>query len=340
MDPLVFAPFLRPQVWGGRRLEYLLGKRLPPAGQFGEAWEISAHPLHISRVAEGPYRGQRLDELWFRFRSDWYGGPGPVPDRFPWLIKLVDCDQLLSVQVHPNDALAAELLPGESGKTEAWVVLHAEPGAQIYAGLRPGTTREQLQKHLATGTVSECLHRFRPQQGDALLLPAGTVHAAGGGLVFAEVQQSSDATFRLFDWNRIDAEGRPRPLHTREALAAIDWNAPPIDPRRSLPDAFQSDGLSCEPLVESPYFRLERYRLTGRLPLATSGRMSVWMVLAGQAELAGRGHSYRRRFRAGETVFVPGSTVGLCWESKEGAASLLAVGLPSQETGLRSLLGC
>lgn len=327
MDPLVFAPFLRPQVWGGRRLEQLLGKRLPPAGQFGESWEISAHPLHVSRVAEGPYRGQRLDELWFRFRNDWYGGPGPVPDRFPWLVKLLDCDQLLSVQVHPNDAMATQLLPGESGKTEAWVVLHAEPDSRIYAGLLPGTTRETLEKHLAAGTVSECLHWFSPQPGDALLLPAGTVHSAGGGLVFAEIQQSSDATFRLFDWNRTADDGRPRALHTREALASIDWKAPPIDLRRCSPVAAASEGLSCEPLVAGPHFRLERYRLTGRMPLATGGRMSVWMVLAGQAELAGRGRSYRRRFRAGESVFIPASAVGLGWEPLGGEATLLSAGV-------------
>jgi mannose-6-phosphate isomerase len=327
MDPLVFAPFLRPQVWGGRRLEQLLGKRLPPAGQFGESWEISAHPLHVSRVSEGPYRGQRLDELWTRFGADWYG-PGPVPPRFPWLVKLLDCDQLLSVQVHPNDAMAAQLLPGESGKTEAWVVLHAEPCARIYAGLLPGTTPETLEQHLAGGTVSECLHWFSPRPGDALLLPAGTVHSAGGGLVFAEIQQSSDATFRLFDWNRTADDGRPRPLHTREALASIDWAAPPISLRRNSPAALGAGELSCETLVEGPHFRLERYQLAGHMPLANGGRMSAWMVLAGQAELAGRGPSYRRRFRAGESVFVPASAVGLGWTAIEGEATLLMVDMP------------
>lgn len=328
MDPLVFVPFFRPQVWGSRRLEQLLGKRLPPAGRYGESWEVSGHPLHVSRVAEGPFRGRGLDELWGRFGAEWYG-PGPVPDHFPWLLKILDCDQLLSVQVHPDDAAASRLAPGESGKTEAWLVLYAEPDARIYSGLLPGMTRAQLQQHLEAGTVGQCLHEFVPQAGDFLFVPAGTVHAAGGGLVMAEIQQTSDATFRLFDWNRLDPQGRPRPLHTDQALEAIDWNRRPAEPMRSPAGGVPREGVLCESLVDCPYFRAERYQFAGRLPLAGEGRMSLWMVVAGQAELAGLGRAYRRLARAGECVLVPASAVALAWTSIGGPATLLAVRTPA-----------
>lgn len=327
MDPLVFEPFFRPQVWGGRRLAQLLGKRLPPAGRFGESWEISGHPLHVSRVAEGPHRGRALDELWARYGAEWLGA-GPVPTRFPCLVKFLDCDQLLSVQVHPDDEAAARLAPGESGKTEAWLVLHAEPDARIYAGLLPGTTREQLQRHIEAGTVGQCLHGFAPQPGDFVFLPAGTVHAAGGGILMAEIQQSSDATFRLFDWNRLGDDGQPRTLHMPQALASIDWAAQPVVPLRSGSAGGPHESLACEQLVDCSYFRLERYRLAGRLPLVSAGQMSIWMVLAGQAELAGRDRSYRRVFRTGECVLVPASAVGLAWTSGGGPATLLAVKIP------------
>jgi mannose-6-phosphate isomerase len=328
MDPLVFVPFFRPQVWGARRLEHLLGKRLPPSGRFGESWEVSAHRLHVSRVADGPYRGQALDALWQQFGAEWYG-PGLTPQRFPWLIKLLDCDQLLSVQVHPDDALAARLVPGESGKTEAWIVLHAADDARIYSGLLPGTTREQLQQHLAAGTVGDCLHSFQPQTGDFLFLNAGTVHSAGGGLLLAEIQQTSDATFRLFDWNRLDSEGRPRPLHAEQALESIAWNRPPAEPQRCPPSNAPREGVQCEPLVNCPYFRAERYQFAGRLPLVSEGRVSLWMVLAGQVELAGLGRTYRRVVRTGETVLVPPSAVGLAWTTLGGPATLLAVRTPT-----------
>src|SRR5262245_60127583 len=216
MEPLVFEPFLRSMVWGGRRLSEWFGKRLPQ-GPVGESWEISAHPQHVSRVAEGPFLGQSLDDLCRCNSREIFGASAPADGRFPLLIKLLDCRDWLSVQVHPTDDIAARLLAGERGKTEAWVVLGADPDARIYAGLVPGTTRADLEARLGHGSVADCLHSFTPRVGDCLFLPAGTVHAVGGGIVLAEVQQCSDATFRLFDWNRVGLDGKPRPLHVHEA---------------------------------------------------------------------------------------------------------------------------
>ncbi len=208
MDPLVFESYLRPQVWGGRRLAEL-GKALAP-GAYGEAWEISAHKHHPSRVLEGPLRGMTLAELWDSRARELYGSHRAPPPRFPLLVKFLDCRELLSVQVHPSDELVRELAADEAGKTETWVILDTEPGARIYAGLKPGVTRQDVLRHLDSASVADCLHSFVPKAGDCLFLPAGTVHAVGGGVLMAEVQQSSDATFRLFDWNRPGPDGRLR----------------------------------------------------------------------------------------------------------------------------------
>ena len=193
--------------------------------------------LHVSRVAEGPLRGMPLTELWATRQNELTGRSGAEHRPFPLLLKYLDCQELLSIQVHPSDEIARELRPGELGKTEAWVVLDADPAARIYAGLRPGVTPDDVRRGLADGSLAQCLHSFVPQKGQCIFLRAGTVHAVGGGVLIAEVQQSSDATFRLFDWNRPGPDGKPRTLHTAEALRSIDWTAGPVSPAqgRAIP---------------------------------------------------------------------------------------------------------
>ncbi len=253
--PLRFHPYLRPMVWGGRRLSEPLGKELPTTGPYGESWEISDHASHHSVVREGPHAGRALRELLEREPIALLGEAGAsypgvgVRDtpshptgEFPWLVKFLDASDWLSVQVHPDDESAARLWPGERGKTEAWFVLAAEPGSRAYAGLLPGVDEKALRAALATGPegaardrhpVAECLHSFEPRPGDCLFLPAGTVHAVGGGVLIAEVQQTSDATFRLFDWDRKDAQGKARQLHVEESVACINWGAGPVHPVRA-----------------------------------------------------------------------------------------------------------
>jgi mannose-6-phosphate isomerase len=327
MEPLLFEPYLRPQVWGGRRLQTLLGKPLPAEGTFGESWEVSAHPHHVSRVAEGPLRGALLSELCAERGRDLFGAASPA-GRFPLLVKLLDCNDLLSIQVHPTDELAARLLPGEMGKTEAWVVLAAEPTARIYAGLQPGVSRADLERHLTEGTTDRCLHSFSPQPGDCVFLPAGTVHAVGGGVLMAEVQQTSDATFRLFDWNRPGSDGKPRALHLRESLESINWSAGPVRPVEPVALPELPAGGHGERLVRCRYFELDRFTLDGAWALPSAGRLSLWLVLDGQAELRSAA-GYRRALRGGETVLVPASAEALSWvPSGEGPATLLAARLP------------
>lgn len=312
-QPLVFEPYFRPQVWGQRRLERTLGKRLPATGDFGESWEISAHPHHVSRVAEGPQQGMLLTDLCQQHSEDLYGRDRMVPPAFPLLIKYLDCHVPLSVQVHPTDEIARRLLGNESGKTEAWVVLEAEPSARIYAGLRPGTTREELKQHLERGTVAECLHSFVPQAGDCIFLRAGTVHAVGDGVLMAEVQQTSDATFRLFDWNRPGPDGKLRKLHIAESLESIDWSAGPV-----RPVVEQENGL----LVRCPYFELTRYRVDNSRSLPLTTELSIWLVLDGEAALHSQSGDYRRTFQKGDTVLVPAAARGLSWQTADRAVLL------------------
>jgi mannose-6-phosphate isomerase len=312
MNPLIFEPYLRPMPWGGRRLETILGKKLPDAEKYGESWELSAHPLHVSVVAEGPLKGTSLEQLWRQSGKELIGRPVDPEKPFPLLLKFLDCHDLISVQVHPNDAAAMRLRNEPLGKTEAWIVLDALPTARIYAGLKPAVTQSDLERALDTETVAECLHSFTPRPGDCVFLPAGTVHAAGGVLI-AEVQQSSDATFRLFDWNRRDAQGRTRPLHRAESMASIDWNRGPVDPVLPRDWEIASTVHRSQRLVHSPYFQMDRHHLRGTLANPYPERLSIWMILDGDVELRESAGDYRHRFHRGQTVLIPASARHADW---------------------------
>lgn len=335
MEPLVFEPFLRPMVWGGRELERLFGKRLPTDAAYGESWEISGHPSHVSVVAEGPHRGRRLTDLMAAHGRDLFGARA-CPARFPLLIKLLDCHELLSVQVHPTDELARQILGDELGKTEAWVILAVGPKGRIYAGLKPGVTREILKSHLAAGTVEACLHEFRPRVGDCLFLESGTVHAVGGGVVMAEVQQTSDATFRLFDWNRMGKDGKPRALHLEESLRSINFDSGPCHPISSTPAMAAETSSPRRRLVDCRYFRMDRIDLGAGAIAPQGGEMAIYLLLEGAGELSGA--HFRRVFKAGETVLIPASADVLSWRGlpDSAAARLLEITLPSWFTQLQS----
>jgi mannose-6-phosphate isomerase len=268
-QPLRFHPWFRPAAWGGRALARFLGKNLPE-GEIGESWEVSDHPTHASVLATGNLYGSTLRELMKRHRGELLGPAAAHHHRFPWLIKLLDAHDWLSVQVHPDAAVVKMLRPGEGAKTEAWLVLDAKPGSLIYAGLRTGVGPDELRHALRQGTVADCLHQFEPRPGDFLFLPAGTVHAVGGGVLFAEIQETSDVTFRLYDW------GRPRPLHIEEALASIDWTKGPRDPLR----AWEADTL-----VRCPHFDVDPLCCDTSVPIGGAGRLQALIVAAGQGRL-------------------------------------------------------
>jgi mannose-6-phosphate isomerase len=295
-------------VWGGRQLGDTLGKSLPAEGKYGEAWEISDHPSHSSVVSGGPSKGRTLRDLMRHEPGALLGEAAGRYARFPWLVKWLDAWDWLSVQVHPNESDVIKLWPGEGSKTEAWFVLAAAPTSRIYAGLLPGVNESRLRSALREGTVGDCLHQFRPRPGDCIFLPAGTVHAVGGGVLMAEVQQTSDATFRLFDWNRKDAQGKMRQLHIEEALACIRWDSGPVHPVHAegypytvgLAARGQRGGAIRQRLVSCPYFILEYHRKNEPFPCGGSGCMQVLLVLHGHG-----------RLRTGEGVWklTPGDTL-------------------------------
>jgi len=298
-------------VWGGRRLGDVLGKALPTSANYGESWEVSDHPSHRSVVQGGAWSGRTLGELMQREATALLG-PEQVgsgwPGPFPWLVKFLDACDWLSVQVHPDEGSVARLWPGEGSKTEAWFILDANPNSRVYAGLLPGVDEKALRQALADGTVAECLHTFQPRPGDCLFLPAGTVHAVGGGVLMAEVQQTSDATFRLFDWDRVDGQGKRRALHIEEALACIDWNAGPVHPVRALGYPAVADTASAgavrQRLVGCKYFELDYVRQDGPWMLG-DGAMQVLVVLHGRGAL--HGAEGQQLIATGDTVLLPAS---------------------------------
>ncbi len=306
MHPLRFDPILKRLIWGGRRLGDVLGKPIGEGSQYAESWEVSDHRSDVSAVSHGPLAGSNLRDLLRDRHDELLGAALGRREQFPLLVKFIDAQHTLSVQVHPDDHLGRRLA-NDNGKTETWVVVHAEPGSLIYAGLKRGVTREAFARAVEAGEVEPLLHRFPARPGDCILIPAGVVHAIGAGVMIAEIQQMSDATFRVFDWNRMGADGKPRQLHVAEALESIDFAAGPVDPIR--PDPEPIPGGSRERLSSSDFFALDRLLLTGRAGIGRNDRFTIVLCLGGGVEVRHEGSTHP--LRLGETLLLPAS-VGTC----------------------------
>ncbi len=299
-------PTYHERVWGGQRLR-------PADPPIGEAWLIHEE----NQIADGPQAGRTLSDLTAEYGADLLGR---VPlartgGRFPLLIKLLDAADWLSVQVHPNDEQAVELQgPGHFGKTEAWHILDATPGAQLIAGLKPGTTNAALREAIRAGTVTDLAHRLTVAAGDTVFIGAGTIHALGPGLLLYEIQQTSDITYRVFDWDRPQSAGRT--LHIEQSLAVADPAI--VGEVQPPPPADEPIG----PLVACPYFTLER--IVGRdepIALDTAGEsFHALTTIAGAAEIVGEG--WRQRIGRFASVVVPASA-GAYTVRPEGACRLL-----------------
>jgi mannose-6-phosphate isomerase len=296
--PLRFKPVLRRYIWGGRRLESLLGKSLGEGGDYAESWEVVDHDEDQSVVAHGPLAGRTLANLLVEHGEALLGRHHPL-ERFPLLLKFLDCNRTLSVQVHPNDEGAARLDPPDLGKMEAWVVLAADPGSVIYAGLKPGVDQAALRQALEAGTCESCLHTIEPRVGDCVFIPPGLVHALGEGLVVAELQQSSDVTFRLFDWNRLDPAGNPRPLHIEQALDVIDYDHGPVQVQSSQP----TDQLHVERLVACDKFVWDRWTISQPQTIGGDNRFHVLAVIEGSVTIAGDPSG--QPIKKGQVVLLP-----------------------------------
>jgi mannose-6-phosphate isomerase len=324
--PLTFQPVLKRYLWGGRRLGTVLGKPIGDGSDYAESWEIADHEHGQSIVANGPLAGTSLHQLVTSRGAELLGRHAPLvrqslQPRFPLLFKFLDCQRDLSVQVHPNDAAASRLTPPDLGKTEAWVVLEAQPGSRIYAGLKKGVDESRLRRALSDGSVENCLHWFEPQPGDCVFIPAGTVHALGAGLLVAEIQQASDTTYRLYDWGRVGPDGKPRSLHVEPALTVTDYSAVGIEPQQ--PSATGRQGVQC--LVSCDKFVLNRWRVTNEESLDLGEGFHILSVLDGQLDVSA-GDS-RVRLLRGQTTLLP-ARVGEVTLNPRPSATALSAHLP------------
>jgi mannose-6-phosphate isomerase len=322
--PLRFEPIYQYRLWGGRRLAGLLTAPLPVDGPIGEAWLLSDRDDHSSRVADGPLKGRTIAELLEQFPEQVMGKLAGRFRRFPLLLKFLDAREMLSVQVHPADTRADLLPAGETGKTEAWVVLEAGSKSRIYAGLKPGTTEVGLRQSLTNGGVADRLASFTPKLGDAVFLPAGTVHALGGDIVVFEVQQNSDVTFRLYDWDHVDAKtGQPRALQVDQALACIDFAEGPVGP--SAPVVGATTPVGREELFHCEHFRLWRLRGESRFTVGVAGVPRVLVCLAGSGLVEHGGATYAAV--KGDVFLLPAS-LGACTFQPRGAVTMLEIEIP------------
>jgi len=255
LHPLTFLPRFKERVWGGRRLAALFNKPLPPGTPVGESWELCDRPGDASVVRNGPLAGRDLRWLMETHGNEVLGHRGAGARRFPWLLKLLDAREDLSVQVHPPSELAAEL-HGEP-KTELWYFAEVTPGARILAGLNPGISRDRLEAQLRDGTVAEAIHAVCPGSGDAMFLPSGRLHALGAGMVIFEFQENSDTTYRLFDWNRTGLDGRPRELQVAPGLRSIRFDD--VTPGLVGSAWEPSFGARRRPLARDPAFHLDEW---------------------------------------------------------------------------------
>ncbi len=275
--PLIFKPTFRDYIWGGRRLGSVLNKPIPEEGIYAESWEVVDHGEDQSVVDNGPLAGKTLGELVQEFPEDLFGIKKPS-ETFPLLFKFLDANRDLSIQVHPDDAQGALLDPPDLGKTEAWYILDAEPGAKVYVGLKEGVTREDLARAVEADQVIDAMHVLEPQAGDCLFIPANTVHALGKGLLVAEIQQASNTTFRLYDWGRMGADGKPRALHIDQSLETIDFEKGPVQPQEPQP----TSDPDIERLVTCDKFILDRWQFDDTKSIGDEKRFHIVAILEGK----------------------------------------------------------
>ena len=291
MNPITFKPLYMERVWGGREFERVYHRSLPdPAQPFGESWEIVDREGEQSVVDEGPLAGKALHELWTFHREDIFGSGYESHPRFPILIKMLDARDELSIQVHPPARLAAEL--GGEPKTEMWYIADCDPAAKLYVGLKQGVTKADFEKAIEDGSVEQCVHAIAPQPGDSIFIASGRLHAIGAGFLIHEIQQNSDTTYRVFDWNRLGLDGKPRQLHVAQSMASIDFDD--FEPAMDVPDG---DNLAtCE------YFRTDRKSLAAGETIThpEPGRFSILSVAEGALlSVAGR------HFDKGQFILLP-----------------------------------
>src|SRR3984893_10838758 len=305
-SPLIFEPVFQERIWGGRKLASLFGKNLPFDRSVGESWEIVDRPEAQSVGRNGPFRDRILHELWTHPREGIFGNLPDAP-RFPLLMKLLDAHDQLSLQVHPPEKIASKL--GGEPKTEFWHVVSAIPGARIHVGLSSAVTRGEFKKAVRNGTVANLVHTIPVQAGDSIFLPAGRFHAVGGGNVLVEIQQNSDTTYRVYDWDRVDDDGKPRQLHVDQAVKSIDFDD-------VAPSLIESES---EVLVHHQLFEIQKWSLDAPRDLGCPGEFVIVCCLTGTIRCADVD------LRPGEFFLVPASMKDRQLQPRSAATTLLRI---------------
>ena len=299
--PLLFQPIFKRKLWGGRHLETVLGKELPPSVQIGESWEISGHPKETSVVREGPMAGKTLREL---LGTELLGPRFASAKRFPLLLKYLDACDFLSIQVHPSDELAKRFGETDPGKHEAFYVLWAEAGAKLLRGVKPGVTRDDFAMATRENRVEECVNWVPLAAGDVIPIPPGTLHTVGGGVLLAEIEQTSDCTYRVFDWNRLGSDGKPREIHMEKALEAIDFSPATRGPDKVEPRLLKENGYQQFLLYACDKFVMELFEIpAGSKVDQWRDVFSTYMVLEGLARFVHGGCSVQAD--KGDSVLMP-----------------------------------
>ncbi len=317
LHPLRLEPIFKSMLWGGTRLPGFVRYPAPTTDAIGEAWMLSDVDDSISIIANGALAGRSLREVIAAHPAGIFGSKIPADGRFPLLFKFLDARKELSVQVHPNDAQALKFKgPGHRGKTEAWVILDADPRtSRLYAGFKTGTTAASFRAAMATNTIPETLHAFTPKPGDCVFLEAGTVHAIGADILLFEVQQTSDITYRLYDWDRVDAKtGQPRPLHIDDGLSCSNFDAGPCHPVQPKLVGDRHDVVSC------PYFSIQHWHGDNPVSVGQAGACRVVVAIQGQGTLAGE------PFQIGDVVLLP-ACLGPVPVVPNGSLRFLEIGL-------------
>ncbi len=322
LETLKFRPLFKSVVWGGRRLEFKLGKKLPSSEPYGESWEVVDLPTDQSIVTGSRLDGKTLEHLVECYPDDLLGGVSLLEGRFPLLMKFIDAQRTLSVQVHPDEAACARLGGGARPKTEAWYVIDCEPGSALFVGLAPGVDRERFTEALKSGEVESLLHRMPVRAGDLVFLPAGTVHAIGEGIVLSEVQQSSSTTYRVFDWNRVGLDGNPRQLHIEEALESINYAQ--VGPPRIERPVSGREGISC------PYFSMEAIGAGEGEALLEGDGPLILMGVSGRGEASVKAGNSSATLGLGQTLLVPACIASRVEIVKPSDLIVLAVRIPPE----------
>jgi mannose-6-phosphate isomerase len=312
LSPITFQPIFFERIWGGQKLASLYGKDIPPDRSVGESWEIVDRAEAQSIVQSGAFAGRSLHDLWANMRTEIFGDAADAP-RFPLLIKLLDCREKLSLQVHPPKKVAASL--GGEPKTECWYVADASPEAELYLGLCQSSSPEQLEEAISSGSATDLLHRVAVKTGDAFFIPSGRIHAIGAGNVIVEVQQNSDTTFRVFDWNRTDQNGQSRELHVKEAMRCINFE----DFR---PKAMSLQG---ETILSHELFALEQWKLSGPREIAPAGAFAIVFCLTGSIKCG------ETAFHPGDFFLLPATAGSRTVEPSTPGSSLLRITIPGNQ---------